>query len=127
MVSGQPGQSLNVKRRPSLGILPNPGDVICPANKNVAPVRFNEVVAKLVDKHLIAGVHRPSGNNLAAPISPPRENFEIMTERLRWCINKKILLLADQSREGKKEEEFFLLDLKDLIVLTRDNIHIVAT
>ena len=49
-----------------------------------------------------------------------------MTECLRCCVNKKILVLADQSREGKKEEKFSLLDLKDLVVLRRDNIHIVA-
>src|SRR6266480_862357 len=125
-ITGQPGQPLNVKRRPSLGILPNPGNVICPENENVAAVWFNEVIGKLIHKHLIARVHRASGNNVAAAISPPGGNFEIMTECLRCCVNKKILVLADQSREGKKEEKFSLLDLKDLIVLPRDNIHIVA-
>ncbi len=89
-------------------------------------MRFNEVIAKFIHKHLIAGVDRASGNNLAAAISPPGENFEIMTERLRWRVNKKILVLADQSRKGEEEEKFSLLDLNDLIVLTRDNVDIVA-
>src|SRR6266496_224091 len=82
-ITGRPGQSLNVKRRPRLGILPNSRDVICSEDKNVAPVRFNEVIAKFIHKHLIAGVHGASGNNFAAAISPSGENFEIMTERVR--------------------------------------------
>src|SRR5438105_2370597 len=83
---------------------PSARDVICPENENLAAVRLNEVVAKLVDKDLIPCVHYDPSNNFPTVIRPPEEYIEIMTERLRRHINQKILMLTDQTRKCEKEE-----------------------
>jgi hypothetical protein len=100
--------------------------VICPENENVALMRLNEVITEFIDKDLIACVHCAFGNDVAATISAAGENVEIMIESLRRRVDEKILLLADQSRKGEEKENFFLLDLKDLIILARDNVDVIA-
>ena len=101
--------------------------MICPENENVAAMRFNEVVPKFINKDLIACIHCASRNNVAAAISPTGENVEITSERLGWRVDKKILVVADQPRKREEEEKFFLLDFKNLIILTRDNVDVIAT
>ena len=90
-------------------------------------MRFNEVVAKFVHKDLVACVYCASRNNVAAAISPTGENVEIAIERLGWRVDKKILVLADQPGKREEEEKFFLLDFKNLIILTRGNVDVIAT
>src|SRR6266403_2854867 len=97
LVSGQAGKPFNIERRSSFRVLPNPEDMICPENENVAPMRLNEVITEFIDKDLIARVHCALGNDVAATISVAGENVEIMTESRRRRVDEKILLLADQS------------------------------
>src|SRR5439155_7327846 len=118
---------LNVKRRSGFRVLSNARDVICPENENVAAMRFNEVVAKFINKDLIACVHCASRNNVAATIKPAGENAEIVSERLGWRIDQEILVTANQSRKGEEEENFFWFEFKNLIILTRDNVDVIAT
>src|SRR5205809_6768581 len=101
--------------------------MIRPENKNVAAMRFNEVVAKFVHKDLVACVYCASRNNVAAAISPTGENVEITSERRGGRGDKNILVPADQPGKGEEEEEFFLLDCTHLIILTRDNVAVIAT
>mgnify|MGYP003693881481 CR=1 FL=1 len=81
--------------------------MICPEDKNIAAMRLNKVVAKFVDKDLVACVDCASGNDFAAMINATRENVEIMTERVGRRVDEKVLPLADQSRKREKEEDFF--------------------
>src|SRR5438876_4902045 len=125
-VAGQTSQAFDIKRRPGLRVLPDPEDMLCPENEDVASMRLHKIVAAFIHKNLVACVHRASGNNFAPMISPPRENVKIMRECFGWRINEKLLLLADQPRKREEEEKFPLLDLQNLIILTRDNIDIIA-
>jgi hypothetical protein len=95
-------------------------------NKYVAPVWLDEVVTKFIDEDLIARVHRAPGDNLIAPANPFRENVKIVNERFRRSVNKKLLMLTDETREGEKEEKFLLLDLQDLIILMRHDVDVIA-
>ena len=52
--------------------------MICPENKNVARMRFNKVITKLVDKYLVARVDRASCNDVPAMKNAAWENVEIM-------------------------------------------------
>src|SRR5215467_10977880 len=125
-VPGQPAQPLNVKGRSHIGVLPNAEDMLCPKNENVPAMRFDEVIAEFVHKHLIARIHCTSGNDLTTTIGAAWKNVEIVAEGIGRCVNEIILLLADQSRQREEKEDFFLLDSNNLIILSRDNIDIIA-
>lgn len=126
LISGQAGQSFDVKGRPRCGIFTNSENVIRAKNENIAAMWLNKVVAKFVDKDLIPCVYCAPGNNLTTVTSPAGQNVEIMSERFGRRVNQKILLLADQSRKGEEEEKFLLLDLKNLVILTRDDVDVIA-
>src|SRR5215471_6811801 len=76
------GQALNVKWRTCLWVFPDSWNMICPKDKDSAPVRLNKVVAEFVHKYLVARIDCAPGNNLAAPTNATRKNFKIMTERV---------------------------------------------
>ena len=48
-------------------------------NENIAAMRFNKVVGKLVNKYLVACVDCASGNDFAAVKNATRENVEVVT------------------------------------------------
>src|SRR4030088_2354004 len=56
----------DVKRRARLRIGPrlDIDDVISPENKNIAAVRFDEVIGKLVDENLVDGVDRAARDDV---------------------------------------------------------------
>jgi len=101
--------------------------MIRPKHKDIAAMRLNKVVAEFIHKDLVACVDCASGNDLPAVTDATRKNVEIMTERLGGRVHEKVLSLADQSRKSKKEEDFFWRDFKDLIILTRDDVDVIAT
>ena len=70
--------------------------MICPENKNVASMRLNKVVTKLIDKHLVARIDCASGNDVAAMINATWENIEIMAKRVRRRIDQVFLPLKNQ-------------------------------
>src|SRR6266540_114808 len=127
MVARQSGQPLDVKWRACLRIFANTWNMICPENKNVAPMRLNKVVTKLIDKHLVACIDCAPGNDVAAMINAARENVDIMTERVGRRIDKILLPLANQLLKGKEKEHFPWLDFKKLIILARNNVDVIAT
>src|SRR6266540_7215501 len=96
LVARQSGQPLNIKWRACLRIFANTRNVICPENKNVAPMRLNKVVTKLIDKHLIARIDCAPGNDVTAMINAAWENIEIMAKRVRRRIDQIFLPLANQ-------------------------------
>ena len=90
-------------------------------------MRFNKVVAAFIHKDLVACVDCAPGNDLAAVTNATRKNTKIMTERLGRSVHEKVLPLADQSRKSKEEEDFFGRDFKNLIILTRNHVDVIAT
>ena len=59
-------------------------------------MRLHKIIAEFIYKNLVARVYPAPGNNLATMIGTTGEDIEIMGERLRWGIDKKLLLRADQ-------------------------------
>ena len=90
-------------------------------------MRLNKVIAKLIDKYLIASIDCAPGNDVATMKNAARENVEIMTQRIGRRIDKILLPLANQLRKRKEKEHFLWLDLKQLIILTRYNVDVIAT
>jgi hypothetical protein len=90
-------------------------------------MRLNKIVTAFVDKHLIACVDRPSGNNLAAMKKPTGRDVEVLTKRVGWGVNEKTLPLTHQSRKGKKECYLLWHDLKKLVVFAGNHIDVIAT
>ena len=120
-------QSFDKKWGTGLGIVRNTEDMVGAKNKNVAVMRLDEVVTELVDKDLVSGVDRATGDDIAAMISVARRNMKIRAQCFRRCVNQKLLVLADDARKGKEEREFFRHDLHDFVVLLRDDVDVVAT
>ena len=67
--------------------------MIGPEDKHVASMRLNKVIAKLIDKYLIASIDRAPGNDVAMMKNAARENVEIMTQRIGRRIDKILLPL----------------------------------
>ena len=86
-------------------------------DKNIAAVRLNKIVGKFVNEHLVACVNCASSNDFTAMVNATRENVEVMTQGVGRRIHKKVLPLADQSRKGKKEEDLFWHNFRNLIIL----------
>ena len=59
-------------------------------------MRLNKVVSKLIDEHLVSGINRASGNDVATMINAAWENIEIMAESVGRRIDQIFLPLADQ-------------------------------
>ena len=96
-------------------------------NKNVAVMRLDEIVTELVDKDLISGVNGAARDNFATMIPVARRNMKISSQRFRRRVDQKILMLANDAREGKEEQEFLRHDLYDLVVLLRNDVDVIAT
>src|SRR5437773_11961893 len=78
-------------------------------------------------KELVAYVECAHGNGLSAVTNATRKNTKIMTERIGRSVHKKVMPLADQSRKSKEEEDFFGRDFKNLLILTRNHVDVIAT
>ena len=65
-------QALDKKRRARLGIVGDTEDVVGAKNKDVAAMRLDEIVTKLVDKNLVPGVDGATGNDIAAVVRVTR-------------------------------------------------------
>src|SRR6266404_2979549 len=127
LIARQTGEAFDIKRRPANRVRANCRNIVCPEDKNIPVMRLNKVVAALIDKHLVARVDCASGNHLPAVTDATRHNVEIMTERFGRRVHEKVLSLADHSRKSKEEEGFFGRDFKNLIILTRDDVYVIAT
>src|SRR5262245_7311671 len=127
LVARQTGQALNIKRRSGDRIRANRRNTICPKNKNVSVMRLNKVVAELVHKHLVARIDCTPGNHFASMKKPTGKDVEILAERVGRGVDEKVLSLTHQSRKSKKEGDFPGHDFKNLVVLTRDHVDVIAT
>ena len=86
-------------------------------NKNIAAVRLHKVVSEFVDKYLVACVDCASSNDFTTVVNATRQNVEVMAQGVGRRVHQKVLPLADQSRKGKKEEDLFWDNLRNLIIL----------
>ena len=68
LVARQTGQAFNVK----LGLIANVRDIFRPKDKDIAPMRFNEIVTKFVHEYLITGVNRAAGDDFIGPVTHSR-------------------------------------------------------
>ena len=87
---------------------------------------MNEIVAELVDKHLIAGIDRAARNDLPRMINVAGIDLEILLQDLRRRINREALVIALDARESEEEENFLLVTSLDRVLLVRDDIDVVA-
>src|SRR5262249_26817703 len=88
---------------------------------------LNEVVAAFIDKDLIACVDRTLGDNLAAMNNPTAKDVKVLAKRFGRGVYEETLPLAYQSRKGKEEGYFLWHDLKNLVVLARNQVDVIAT
>ena len=100
------GQSLDVKRRSGDRIRPNPRNIVCPKDKNIAVVRLNKVVAAFIDKHLVARIDRAACDNFAAMTKSAGKDIEILTKRVGRGVYEETLPLTYEARKSKKEAIF---------------------
>jgi len=70
--------------------------MIGPKDENIAPMRLNKVVTKLIDKDLVPCINCASGNDVTTMINAARENIELVAERVGRRIDQIFLPLADQ-------------------------------
>src|SRR5262249_4055249 len=127
LVARQTGQPFNVKRRTRDRVLANARNPICPKDKNIPVMRLSKVVAEFIHKHLVARVDCTSGDHFATMTKPTRKDIEILTQRLGRGVDQKILPFTNQSRKSKKEGDFPGHNFKNLIVLARDHVDVIAT
>src|SRR5215211_5162025 len=84
-------------------VLANPGNIVCPEDKNISVMRLNKVVTALIDKHLVPCVDGASGDNFATMKKPAGKNVEVLAERVGRGVYEKALPLTHQSRKSEKE------------------------
>src|SRR5207237_1084787 len=68
LVARQPRQALDVK----LGLIANVPNIFRPKDKDVTPMRFNEIVTEFVYEYLITGVDRAAGDDFTASVTHSR-------------------------------------------------------
>src|SRR4030095_9593230 len=122
-VSGQTGQTFDVE----LSLIADVGNIFCAKNKNVAPMRFHEVVTELVHENLIAGVDRSACDHFTAPVTDSRRDAKVAGQLLGRTIDPvELLVLAFDSREGEEEQKLLSLNLQDLVVHFRNDVDVVS-
>ena len=89
-------------------------------------MRFDEVVADFIHEHLISGVDRAARDDVAGLIVSAGQHVKILPERFRCGVDEEALPFADDARKGKKERELPRNDLRDPILLRRDDVDVVA-
>src|SRR6267142_203262 len=98
----QAAEALNKKGRPTLWIARNSRNIIRAENKDVAAMRFHEIVTELIHEDLVPGVDRPLRDRLSLCVVVAGKNFEVLTEGVGRSIDKKVLPLTDDPGKGKK-------------------------
>src|SRR3954469_2200726 len=126
-VPGRATQTLDVKRRAGLRILGDARNSIGFKYENVSPMRLHKIVAEFVHEYLVAGINGAAGNDLPFAVGFAGRHSECGLQHIVWRINQQVLTIAHQPGEIEKEQELFRFDLKDLIILTRHHIDVVAT
>ena len=80
-------------------------------------MRLREIVTEFVHENLVAGIDGPPGDDLAALVTCPGNDFEVLPQRVGGSVDQEILPLADDAGEGEEEAELPGNDLLDLVVL----------
>ena len=90
-------------------------------------MRFDEIVAELVDENLVAGIDRAASEDLAL-FGTVRPGTTFQVHATFPATHRRGNSGAGKyARKGEEEEKFFLLHLQDLVVLPRNHVDVIAT
>src|SRR3954462_10605898 len=94
-----------------LGIARDSRDIVSAKDKDVPPMRPDEVVAEFVNENLVAGIDGTAGDDITFLVTAPGQHFEILPQGVRGRVDEIVLLLADQLRKGEEEAVLLRNDL----------------
>ena len=86
-------------------------------NKDIARLGLGEVVADLIHKHLVAGIHVASGNDFAGGVFATWQHTEVAHKRVAGHEECVGVVAADDFREGEKIQISALVQRHDDIAL----------
>src|SRR5262245_15452606 len=87
---------------------------------------INKVVAKLIDKDLVARVDGTPRDHLARMINVAGINLKILPQDFRRTINREGLVIAFDPRKREKEEKLFRSDILDGVFLSGNDVNVIT-
>src|SRR5262245_66338928 len=95
-------------------------------NKNVAAMRMNKVVAKLIDENLVARVDCAPRNHLSRMINVAGKDLEVIPQNLGRRVDGERFVVTNDPRKSKKEEKLLRSNLDNRVLRPRNKDDVVA-